>query len=62
MSIEEQVWNDLCARKFFCTARQISKKLMIPISTVRTYLNNWHKSEVLDIKVIGKQNLYRIKE
>ena len=62
MTVEEQIWNDLCGRKQFCTARQISRKLMVPNSTVRTYLNLWQKSDVLDVKVIGNQNFYRIKE
>lgn len=62
MTVEEQIWNDLCGRKMFCTARQISRKLMLPNGSVRTYLNMWVKREVLDIKVVGKQNFYRIKE
>jgi len=62
MNIEEQVWDDLCGRKLFCTPRQISRKLMVPISTVRTYLIMWHKQYLLDVKVIGKQTFYRIKE
>lgn len=62
MTVEEQVWNDLCGRKLFCTPRQISRKLMVPISTVRTYLIRWHKQHLLDLHVVGKQTLYRIKE
>jgi len=62
MTVEDQVWNDLVGRKQFCTARQISRKLMVPISTVRTYLILWHSKQVLDLQVIGKQNFYRIKE
>ncbi len=62
MNIEEQVWNDLCGRKLFCTPRQISRKLMVPISTVRTYLIRWHNQHLLDLHVVGKQTLYRIKE
>lgn len=62
MTIEDQVWNDLVGRKHFCTARQISRKLMVPISTVRTYLIMWHGKQVLDLQVIGKQTFYRIKE
>jgi hypothetical protein len=62
MTVEEQVWNDLCGRKLFCTARQISRKLMVPHSTVRNYLHVWYKSNLLDVKVIGNQNFYRIKE
>lgn len=62
LRVEDQIWNDLVERKLFCTARQISRKLMVPISTVRSYLHMWHKRQVLDVKVVGNQNFYRIKE
>lgn len=62
LRVEDQIWNDLVERKLFCTARQISRKLMVPIATVRSYLHMWHKRQVLDVKVVGNQNFYRIKE
>jgi len=62
MTVEEKVWNDLVGRKQFCTARQISRKLMVPNSTVRTYLIMWYNKQVLDLQVVGKTNFYRIKE
>lgn len=62
MTVEDQIWEELVKRTQFATARQISRKLMVPHSTVRNCLFNWTKREVLDVKVRANTNYYRIKE
>ena len=61
MTLEEQIWEDLVSRKQFCSAKQISRKLMISISYVRTVLIVYHKRAILDKVVRDKKNFYRIK-
>jgi ribosomal protein S25 len=62
MKVVDQVWEDLVARKHFATARQISKKLKIPYSSVKHILWGFSKRQVLDVVVRNKTNYYRIKE
>jgi predicted DNA-binding transcriptional regulator len=61
MTLEEKVWNDLVQRKMFCSARQISKKLMVSISYVRMLLIAYHNRGILERKLKDKTYLYRIK-
>ena len=61
MTLEEQIWEDLVKRKKFCSAGQISRKLMISISHVREVLNAYHQRGILDKVVRAKTNFYRIK-
>lgn len=62
MTVEDQIWNELVSRKRFCTPRQISRKLRVPHATVRAYMYQWTKRQLLDVIVKDKQNFYRIKE
>ena len=61
MTLEEQIWEDLVSRKKFCSAKQISRKLMISMTHVKTVLNNYHQRGILDKVVRDKTNFYRIK-
>ena len=61
MTLEDKIWQDLITRKQFCTARQISRKLTISISHVRTLLNAYHKRGILEKIIKNKTNFYRIK-
>ena len=61
MTLEEQIWEDLVSRKKFCSAKQISRKLMISISYARTVLIVYHKRGILDKVVRDKTNFYRVK-
>lgn len=62
MKVVDQVWEDLVARTRFATARQISKKLKIPYSSVKNILWIFHKREVLDRITKNNTNYYKIKD
>ena len=61
MTIEEQIWDDLVKRKRFCSAGQISRKLMVSISYTKQILIAYHKRGILEKVVRNKTNFYRIK-
>ena len=62
MKVEDQVWEDLVKRKYFATAKQISKKLKIPYTSVKSILWELNKRQVLDVEVRGNKNYYKVKE
>ena len=62
MTLEDRIWDDLVKRKRFCTARQISSKLQVPLAAVRAFVTGWAARQILDVKIVNRQTFYRIKE
>lgn len=62
MRVVDQVWEDLVARKQVASARQISRKLKIPYSSVKNILWEFHKRQILDKIVKNNTNYYKIKD
>lgn len=62
MTLEDRIWNDLVKRKRFCTARQISSRLQVPLATVRAFVTGWANRQILDVIIKDRTYYYRIKE
>ena len=60
-TIEQQIWNDIAPRVMWFTAKQIAKKLQVPINTVRKLCEKYYRLEILDKTILNNINHYRVK-
>jgi len=60
MTLEEQVWNEVCRRQNYFTAKQITKTVGCSYTYARWLLNKYFARGILEMRQRDKTKLYRI--
>jgi Mn-dependent DtxR family transcriptional regulator len=62
MTIDDQLWDEMCRRTNFACVDSIAKKLKFNKSTVRAYLIAYYKRGLLDMTKRGSTKFYKVKD
>ena len=62
MTIDDQLWNEMCRRTNFACPASIAKKLGLNKGTVRNYLIEYYKRGLLDMTQRRGTKFYKVKD